>query len=133
VPAGFALRLWNGFQINLGGEKPVCTLQVHTPTGLRALLFRPDSLKLGEACIYGDCDVIGNLRDIFPIVDELIGRKTSFSDQLQAAWCLICHSIRAGTAKHAAKLTGDRHSRGRARRAISYHYDLPVDFLASVA
>lgn len=128
VPAGFALRLWNGFQINLGGEKPACTLQVHTRAGLRALLFRPDSLKLGEAYIYGDCDVIGNLRDIFPIVDELIGRKTSFSDQLQAAWCLIRHSIRAGTAKHAAKLTGDHHSRGRARRAISYHYDLPVDF-----
>jgi cyclopropane-fatty-acyl-phospholipid synthase len=124
VPAGFALRLWNGFELNLGGENPVCTLQVHTAAGLRALLFRPDSLRLGEAYIYGDCDVIGNLRDIFPIADELIGRKTSFSDQLRAAWRFIRYSARAGT----AKLTGDRHSRGRTRRAISYHYDLPVDF-----
>ena len=128
VPAGFTLRLWNGFQLNLGGEKRACTLQVHTPAGLRALLFRPDSLTLGEAYIYGDCDVIGNLRDIFPIADELIGRKTSFSDALRAAWCLMRHSAQAGTPKHAAKLTGDRHSRGRTRRAISYHYDLPVDF-----
>jgi cyclopropane-fatty-acyl-phospholipid synthase len=124
VPAGFALRLWNGFELNLGGENPVCTLQVHTAAGLRALLFRPDSLRLGEAYIYGDCDVIGNLRDIFPIADELIGRKTSFSDQLRAAWRFIRYSARAGT----VKLTGDRHSRGRTRRAISYHYDLPVDF-----
>jgi len=128
VPAGFALRLWNGFELNLGGAKPVCTLQVHTPAGLRALLFRPNSLKLGEAYIYGDCEVIGNLRDIFPIADELIGRKTSFSDQLRAAWRFIRYSAQAGTTKHAAKLTGDRHSRGRVRRAISYHYDLPVDF-----
>jgi cyclopropane-fatty-acyl-phospholipid synthase len=126
--AGLALRLWNGFELNLGGEKPVCTLQVHTPAGLRALLFHPNSLTLGEAYIYGDCDVIGNLRDIFPIADELIGRKTSFSDQLRAAWCFVRYSARGGTAKHAAKLTGDRHSRGRTKQAISYHYDLPLDF-----
>jgi cyclopropane-fatty-acyl-phospholipid synthase len=128
MPTGFALRLWNGFQIDLGGENPVCTLQAHTPAGLRALLFRPDSLRLGEAYIYGDCDVIGNMQDIFPIADELIGRKTSFSDQLRTAWRFIRYSARAGRTKHAAKLTGDRPSRGRARRAISYHYDLPVDF-----
>ena len=128
APAGFALRLWNGLELNLGGEKPVCTLQVHTPAGLSALLFRPDSLKLGEAYIYGDCDVIGNLRDIFPIADELIRKKSSFSDKLRAAWCFVRYSARAGTAKHAAKLTGDRHSRARTRRAISHHYDLPMDF-----
>jgi cyclopropane-fatty-acyl-phospholipid synthase len=127
-PAGFALRLWNGFEINFGGENPPCTLQVHTPAGLRALLFRPDSLRLGEAYIYGDFDVIGDLRDIFPIADELIGGKTNFSDQLRAAWLLLRQSTRAGTAKHAAKLTGDRDSRRRTRKAISYHYDLPVDF-----
>jgi cyclopropane-fatty-acyl-phospholipid synthase len=128
VPAGFALRLWNGFEINLGGENPVCTLEVHTPAGLRALLFRPNSLSLGEAYVYGDFDVIGNLRDIFPIADELVGRKNSFSDQLRTAWRLLHYSTRAGAAKHAAKLTGGRDSRSRTRRAISYHYDLPVGF-----
>jgi cyclopropane-fatty-acyl-phospholipid synthase len=128
VPPGLALRFWNGFELNLGGGKPLCTLEVHTPAGLRALLFRPDSLKLGEAYINGDCDVIGNLRDIFPIADELIGRKTNFSDQFRAAWCFVRYSARASAEKHAAKLTGDRHSRGRTRQAISYHYDLPVDF-----
>jgi hypothetical protein len=45
VPTGLALRLWNGFQINLGGEKPACTLQVHTPAGLRALLVSPRFCK----------------------------------------------------------------------------------------
>ena len=128
VPLGLALRLWNGFELNFSGAKPVCTLDVHTPAGLRALLFRPDSLKLGEAYIYGDCDVIGNLRDIFPIADELIGRKTSFSDQLRRGWSFIRYSTRAGATKHAARLTGDRQSRDRTQRAISYHYDLPVDF-----
>jgi cyclopropane-fatty-acyl-phospholipid synthase len=128
VPTGFALRLWNGFEINLGGENPICTLEVHTPAGLRALLFRPNSLSLGEAYIYGDVEVIGNLRDIFPIADELVGRKTSFSDQLRTSWRLLHYSARAGAAKHAAKLTGSRDSHARTRRAISYHYDLPVDF-----
>ncbi|MEY2490373.1 MAG: cyclopropane-fatty-acyl-phospholipid synthase [Verrucomicrobiota bacterium] len=128
APAGFALRLWNGFEINLGGAKPGCTLQVHTPAGLRALLLHRDSLRLGEAYIYGDCDVIGDLCDIFPIADDLIGRKTSVADQLRTAWSFLRYSTRAGAANHAAKLTGNRDSRRRARRAISYHYDLPVDF-----
>ena len=128
LPAGVTLRLWNGFEMNLGGGAPVCTLHVHTPAGLRALLFRPDSLRLGEAYIFGDCDIIGNLRDIFPVADQLIGRKTSLSDQLRTAWSLLRHSARAGATKHAAKLTGDRHSRARTRKAISHHYDLPVEF-----
>jgi hypothetical protein len=49
----------NGRELNLGGPQSVCTLQVNTPAGLRALLFRPNSLKLGEAYIYGDCEAIG--------------------------------------------------------------------------
>jgi cyclopropane-fatty-acyl-phospholipid synthase len=125
VPAGIVVRLWNGFEINIGGDNPSCTLQVNTPAGLRALLFRPDSLRLGEAYIYGDIDVDGNLHDVFPVADRIIGRKTPVADQLRVAWSLLRHS---GRANHAAKLTGDRHSRRRTRKAISYHYDLPVEF-----
>ena len=128
LPVGVKLRLWNGFELNLGGNKPACTLQVHTPAGLRALLFRPNSLKLGEAYIYGDFDAIGRLRDIFPMADELIGGKTSLADKLRAAGFLLRHSHQKGNAEHAAKLRGDRASRSRTRKAISYHYDLPVEF-----
>ena len=128
LPAGVTLRLWNGGELNLGGGEPVCTLQVNTPAGLRALLLHPTSLKLGEAYIYGDCDVLGNLRDIFPIADKLIGGKTSFADKLRAARLLLRHSFHTGDKKHAAKLRGDRASAGRTRKAISYHYDLPVEF-----
>jgi cyclopropane-fatty-acyl-phospholipid synthase len=126
--AGITLRLWNGFELNLGGGKPVCTLQVNTPAGLRALLFRPNSLKLGEAYIYRDCEIIGNLRDIFPVADELIGGETSLSDKFRAGWFLLRHSTKPDTKQHAAKLRGDRASRSRTRKAISYHYDLPVEF-----
>lgn len=126
--AGVIVRLWNGLELKLGSGKPVCTLQVHTPAGLRALLFRPNSLRLGEAYIYGDCDVIGNLRDVFPIADELIGGKSSLSDKFRVAGFLLRHSLQNGTKEHAAKLRGDRASRSRTRKAISYHYDLPVEF-----
>src|SRR5256714_1652421 len=125
TPAGVAVRLWNGYEINIGGENPSCTLQINPPAGWRALLFRPDSLRLGEAYIHGDIDVVGNLRDVFPVADRIIGRKTSVADQLWVAWSLLRHS---GRANHAAKLTGDRRSSSRTRKAISYHYDLPVEF-----
>src|SRR5688500_9785473 len=113
LPAGVKLRLWNGFSLNLGSDKPACTLQVHTPAGLRALLFRPNSLKLGEAYIYGDCDVTGNLRDVFPIADELSGGKASFLDRIRAAGFLLRHACKTGNTEHAAKLRGDRASPSR--------------------
>jgi len=128
LPASVTLRLWNGFELKLGGGNPVCTLQVNTPKGLRAILLHPTSLRLGEAYIYGDCDVIGNLRDIFPVADELIEGKNSFSDKVRAAGFLLRHSFQTGRKKHVAKLRGDRASRSRTRKAISYHYDLPVEF-----
>src|SRR3989440_9358949 len=82
LPAGITLRSWNGFELNLGGAPSVCNLQVNTAAGLRALLFRPNSLKLGEAYIYGDCEVIGDLRDIFPISDGLIDGRTTLTDKV---------------------------------------------------
>ena len=128
LPGGVTLRLWNGFELNLGGPEPVCTLQVNTTAGLRALLFRPNSLKLGEAYIYGDCDVIGDLRDIFPIADALIDGRTTLTDKVRAGRFLLRHLSQPDEKKHAAKLRGDRASRDRTRKAISYHYDLPVAF-----
>jgi cyclopropane-fatty-acyl-phospholipid synthase len=128
LPAGVTLRLWNGFELNLGGPHSVCTLQVNTPAGLRALLFRPNSLKLGEAYIYGDCDVIGELRDIFPIADALVDGRTTLTDKIRAGRFLLRHLFHRDEKKHAAQLQGDRASRDRTRKAISYHYDLPVAF-----
>ena len=93
LPAGVTLRLWTGFELNLGGPPSVCTLQVNTPAGLRALLFRPNSLKLGEAYIYGDCDVIGDLRDIFPIADALIDGRTTLADKIRAGHFLLRHLV----------------------------------------
>jgi len=128
LPVGVRLRLWTGFELNLGGPEPVCTLQVNTPAGLRALLFRPNSLKLGEAYIYGDCDIIGELRDIFPIADALIDGRTTLADKTRAVGFLLRHLFQRDEKKHAAKLRGDRASRERTRKAITYHYDLPVAF-----
>jgi cyclopropane-fatty-acyl-phospholipid synthase len=128
LPAGVTLRLWNGFELNLGGPQSVCTLQVNTPAGLRALLFRPNSLKLGEAYIYGDCDVIGDLRDIFPIADALIDGRTTLTDKIRAGRFLLRHLFQRDDKKHGAKLWGNRASRERTQKAIRYHYDLPVAF-----
>jgi cyclopropane-fatty-acyl-phospholipid synthase len=128
LSAGVTVRLWNGFELNLGGPEPVCTLQVNTPAGLRALLFRPNSLKLGEAYIYGDCDVIGDLRAIFPIADELIDGGTTWTEKIRAGRFLLRNLFPPDEKKHAANLRGNRASRERTRKAIRYHYDLPVAF-----
>jgi cyclopropane-fatty-acyl-phospholipid synthase len=128
LSAGVTVRLWNGFELQLGGPESVCTLQVNTPAGLRALLFRPNSLKLGEAYIYGDCDVIGDLRAIFPIADELIDGRTTLTEKIRAGRFLLRNLSQRDEKKHAANLRGNRTSRERTRKAIRYHYDLPVAF-----
>lgn len=127
LPAGVAVELWDGSQINVGSENPVSTLKVNTPAGLRALLFRRDSLSLGEAYIYKDIEVPGNLQEIFPVVDRLVDRRPGLPEIVKAAQLLFQSRPSAGR-DHAVRLAGPRFSRNRTRKAIRYHYDLPVEF-----
>jgi hypothetical protein len=56
----FQVRLWDG-SIWVGGEQPRFTLVLKHPGALRAMFLSPSEFTLGEAYIYDDFDIEGEI------------------------------------------------------------------------
>jgi cyclopropane-fatty-acyl-phospholipid synthase len=129
----FAVRLWDGTAWTQGGgSSPRFTLVLNHPGALRKMFLPPSELHLGEAYIYGDFDVEGDLIAAFPMAEYLQSLDLGLGDKLGLARQLL--SLPDTTAprkgRQAAQVSGERHSRERDRQAISYHYDISNDFYA---
>lgn len=127
----FQVRLWDG---NAWGAvaQPLFTLVLKHPGALRAMFSRPSELTLGEAYIYNDFDIEGDIEAAFEFADYLLEQERSLGKSLDLAKRLQKLPGNNGTRKNrrSANFSGSVHSRDRDRQAISYHYDLPVDFYA---
>src|SRR5258708_23890126 len=74
VPS-FAVRLWEGttWQAEpLSGEPPRFTLVLQHPGALRKMFLPPSELNLGEAYIYNDFDIEGDIEAVFPLGDHIM-------------------------------------------------------------
>jgi len=135
-PAYFKFRLWNGKEWDPPGlEEAKATVVINNPGIMAHVLAFPTELRLGEAYIYGDIDIEGDIYAIFPVEWYL---KATYRK-------LVCNPffwkriIRLKMTnqefgrlqgRERARLTGKLHSIERDRQAISYHYDLPPEFYA---
>jgi cyclopropane-fatty-acyl-phospholipid synthase len=125
----FAVRFWNGSA--WGNTRDArFTLVLNQPSALRQMLLDASELALGEAFIYGDFDIQGDIEDAFELADHLLSREYSLAEKLRLGSLLARLPDRDGTngGVHGTALTGFLHSRDRDRRAISYHYDLSNEF-----
>jgi cyclopropane-fatty-acyl-phospholipid synthase len=125
----FQVRLWDG---SVWGQchNPSFTLVLEHPGSLRVMFLSPNDVTLGEAYIYGDFDIEGDISAVFPLGQYLLETGPKWKERLELASLL--HKLprtrapREGYA--AARPHGWLHSRERDRQSISYHYDLPVEF-----
>ncbi len=129
----FAVRLWDDTTWpEGGGSSPAFTLVLNHPGALRKMFLPPSELNLGEAYIYGDFDVEGDLIAAFPMAEHLQSLDLGVGDKLGLTRHLLAlpdtAALREG--RQAAQVSGARHSRERDRQAISYHYDVSNDFYA---
>ncbi len=133
-PAHFNFRLWNGQEWSPPGlEEARATVIIYNPGIMAHILSFPTDVRLGEAYIYGDIDIEGDIYAIFPAAEHL----KEVSPKLMANpifWRRVFKLKKAvrnfnrlqGRSK--ANLQGKLHSIERDRQAISYHYDLPPEF-----
>jgi cyclopropane-fatty-acyl-phospholipid synthase len=129
----FQVRLWDG---NAWGavEQPRFTLVLKHPGALRAMFSRPSELTLGEAYIYDDFDIEGDIEAAFQLADYLLehehrhslGKTLDLANRLRT----LPVNNRAHKNRRPINFSGSVHSPDRDRQAISFHYDLPVDFYA---
>ncbi|HDO35246.1 MAG TPA: class I SAM-dependent methyltransferase [Nitrospirae bacterium] len=131
-PRNFGVRLWDGTRWDAEpGQPQRFTLVLQHPGAVRKMFWPPSELAMGEAYIYDDFDIEGEIEAIFPLADYLVnGRHNGASPSLRNIWCLLKlpsgGSPRVG--RQAARLRGKRHSIERDRMAVTYHYDVPNAF-----
>ena len=134
APRDFAVRLWDGTESGPDSGQPArFTLVVASPGALRAAFSASEPLEvaLGRAYLAGDLDLEGDLEAIFPVVEYVSEqRKLTRRDRLRLARRVRSLPAADGNGNGSApfRLRGSRLSLGRARKAISYHYDLPPEF-----
>ena len=130
-----AVRLWDGttWQPEPGSGEPArCTLVLQHPGALRKMFLPPSDLSLGEAYIYNDFDIEGDIEALFPLMEHFLNGHLGMMEQLRYGKRLLSlpKTDQPRPSDMAAKVHGARHSKGRDRQAVTYHYDRSNDFYA---
>src|SRR5438128_993741 len=83
-PRNFAVQLWDGTRWEVdSGEASPCTIVFQHPGALRRVFWRADEATLGEAYVYDDVDLQGDLEAVFPLGDYLLDRKLTLAQRLR--------------------------------------------------
>jgi cyclopropane-fatty-acyl-phospholipid synthase len=132
-PRSFGVRLWDGTELHAAG-RPIFGLVVNYPGALRRMFTPPLELSLGEAFIYGDFDIEGDILAAASAMDMIGTRMVGLGDLVTVAREVLTLP-RAGRdqpqhGRGPARLSGSLHSLERDRAAIRYHYDVGNDFYA---
>ena len=130
MPASVGVRLWNGKRWPDDSPRAV-TIVLNHPGALRAMFLPGSELGLGEAYIYNDFDIEGEIEAVFQLADILSEATSGWVDKLRIGSELL--RLPSGDGKHnprrgQARLSGGQHSVDRDRQAVTYHYDVSNDF-----
>jgi cyclopropane-fatty-acyl-phospholipid synthase len=126
-PGELQVRLWDGSLWRPAGAAAV-TLVLKSPGALRAMFASPSDLSLGEAYIYDDFDIEGDIEVIFPIADRLFERHRGLGERLRYRSLLKRLPHDGPSRPQPVHLAGAPHSKERDRQAVTYHYDVGNDF-----
>jgi cyclopropane-fatty-acyl-phospholipid synthase len=132
-PRDFAVRLWDGTTWGAEPGQPArFTLVLNHPGALRKMLLPPMELALGEAYIYGDFDVEGDMEGVYLLGDHYRRRPRDLAERFKhAGWLLsLPRRGRGASGRRAARQRGALHSRERDQQAVSYHYDTSNEFFS---
>ncbi|MFO7537441.1 MAG: cyclopropane-fatty-acyl-phospholipid synthase family protein [Chloroflexota bacterium] len=133
----FALRLPDGTEIPPDSTytQPLFTLRFNNVRALRHLLLPISELALGEAYLYDDFDIEGDLVAAFAFIDDLDWRKLINGRTWHHWWRLwrqLPHrsptSILSGEKFTAYNAVGTYHSTERDQRSARFHYDVSNEF-----
>jgi len=125
------VRLWDGSV--LGSDHPRYTVVLKNPEALREMFVSPSELSLGEAYIFDDLDIEGDINAAFGLADYLLAQGSDGPWQrlhLGGVWRSLPLLSETPNDGRSAQLEGAVHSRDRDRQAIRFHYDLPAEFFA---
>ena len=127
-PRDFAIRFWDGSTLPPDADaSPRFTLVLQHPGALRSMLMPFDNLAFGNAYIFNDFDVEGDMHAFFGWVKAILARPWSGFQNLNFLRNLFSlpntRRPQEG-APEGAVLSGTKRSHERDAGAISYTYDI---------
>jgi cyclopropane-fatty-acyl-phospholipid synthase len=127
----FAIEFWDGTVVGATeAEAPI--FRIHSPEAIAHFLRAPGELGLGRAYVLGLIDV-DDIDRALRIVDTFQAPELSPVQiaKLGGAVIAACGLVRPPRPPATElRLTGERHTIGRDRRAVRYHYDAGNEFFA---
>lgn len=129
-PIDFAIRLWDGRVWGPGPGQPArFTLEVRHPAAIRRLFVNPDRFSLGEAYLQELFEVEGDLAAALRVAEQIMDRAPGFADRVR--YTLQTWRFLSARPPAPPPGFGDTDAYGsllRTRRAVNFHYDLPLEF-----
>jgi cyclopropane-fatty-acyl-phospholipid synthase len=125
----FAVRFWDGSLMEPDAGQPArFTLVLNHPGALRRMFWIFNKASVGEAYIYGDIDIEGDIEHFIGVMVTIRARQmaASLGERLSVLRQLI--ALPAGgkpRPDRGARLSGAQRSPTRDRQAIAFHYDGP--------
>src|SRR5947209_10400256 len=120
-PRDYAIRFWDGTVISAEPGQPTrFTLVLEHAGALRQMFWPFNKVGLGEAYIYGDFDVEGDLYAFMALLKFLIAQRWTLGQRISLLRRLMAlpKEQRPRVGLQAAKLSGRARSRARDRQAI---------------
>jgi cyclopropane-fatty-acyl-phospholipid synthase len=127
-PRDFGLLLWDGTALEPDAGLPArFTLHLNHAGAVRQMFWPFNKASMGEAYIYDDFDIHGDIQAFMELTKFLRERRFSFFERLGLLRSLLAmpNTPRPRTGRQGAQLTGGKRSADRDRQAIEYHYDGP--------
>ncbi len=130
APRNFSINLWGK------GEIPADTpaqfrLVLNHPGALRRMFTPPIELSAGEAYIYGDFDIEGDLYSLYKMQDLLLGQNftpAQAASLVRDVQRLPSSGPQRNITRPPAELHGKLHSKERDKQAIRFHYNVSNEF-----
>src|SRR5207253_788086 len=93
-------------------DQPRLTLVLEHPGALRAMFLNPSELTLGEAYIYNDFDIEGDIESVYAVADYVLNRDWSQMELLSYGARLLSlpETTRVADGPSAAEIQGLLHT-----------------------
>lgn len=130
-PVDFAVQLWDGSQpITPTDGEPRFTVIIKHAAALRRMFLPPSEINLGEAYIFNDFDIEGDIFAAAGLIDYFSERAFSVGDITWLARQLLSlpRQVSQETVRPGLHPTGAAHSQQRDRQSVQFHYDVSNDF-----
>jgi cyclopropane-fatty-acyl-phospholipid synthase len=127
----FAIEFWDGTSVP-ATEADAPTFRFLSPEALAQVIRAPGELGLGRAYVLGLVEA-DSIEKALGVVDTFEPPRLSVRQMARLAVALVraCGLVKPPRPPASElRLTGERHSIGRDRRAVRYHYDAGNDFFA---